>query len=94
MQRYIVRRVGEAVLALFALSIIIFLMVRLTGDPALLMLPPDAGADALVDIRHSMGLDKPLVTQYGLFIRDYAKGSFGDSLRSKTPVSELIKDRL
>ena len=94
MQRYIVRRVGEAVLALFALSIIIFLMVRLTGDPALLMLPPDAGADALVDIRHSMGLDKPLVTQYGLFLRDYAKGSFGDSLRSKTPVSELIKDRL
>ena len=94
MQRYIVRRVGEAVLALFALSVIIFLMVRLTGDPALLMLPPDAGADALVDIRHSMGLDKPLVTQYGLFIRDYAKGSFGDSLRSKTPVSELIKDRL
>ena len=94
MQRYIVRRVGEAVLALFALSIIIFLMVRRPGDPALLMLPPDAGADALVDIRHSMGLDKPLVTQYGLFIRDYAKGSFGDSLRSKTPVSELIKDRL
>jgi peptide/nickel transport system permease protein len=69
-------------------------MVRLTGDPALLMLPPDAGADALEDIRHSMGLDKPLVAQYGLFIRDYAKGSFGDSLRSKTPVSELIKDRL
>ena len=94
MQRYIIRRVGEAVLALFALSIIIFLMVRLTGDPALLMLPPDAGADALEDIRHSMGLDKPLVAQYGLFIRDYATGSFGDSLRSKTPVSDLIKDRL
>jgi len=94
MQRYIVRRVGEAILALFALSIIIFLMVRLTGDPALLMLPPDAGADALEDIRHSMGLDKPLIAQYGLFIRDYATGSFGDSLRSKTPVSDLIKDRL
>jgi peptide/nickel transport system permease protein len=41
-----------------------------------------------------MGLDKPLVVQYGLFIRDYAHGSFGDSLRSKTPVSELVKDRL
>ena len=94
MQRYIVRRVGEAILALFALSIIIFLMVRMTGDPALLMLPPDAGADALEDIQHSMGLDKPLVVQYGLFIRDYAHGSFGDSLRSKTPVSDLIKDRL
>jgi len=94
MQRYIVKRVGEAILALFALSIIIFLMVRMTGDPALLMLPPDAGADALEDIQHSMGLDKPLVVQYGLFIRDYAQGSFGDSLRSKTPVSELVKDRL
>ena len=94
MQRYIVKRVGEAILALFALSIIIFLMVRMTGAPALLMLPPDAGADALEDIQHSMGLDKPLVVQYGLFIRDYAHGSFGDSLRSKTPVSELVKDRL
>ena len=94
MQRYIIRRIGEAVLALLALSIIIFLMVRLTGDPALLMLPPDAGKEALEDLRHSMGVDKPLVVQYGLFIRDYSTGSFGDSLRSKSPVSELIKDRL
>ena len=94
MQRYIIRRVGEAVLALFVLSIIIFLMVRLTGDPALLMLPPDAGLDALEDLRHSMGVDKPLIVQYGRFIGDYATGSFGDSLRSKTPVSDLVKDRL
>jgi len=55
------------VLALFALSIIIFLMVRMTGDPALLMLPADAGAERLEEIRHSMGLDKPLVVQYGFF---------------------------
>lgn len=94
MQRYIVRRACEAALALFVLSIIIFLMVRLTGDPALLMLPPDAGIEALEDLRASMGVDKPLIVQYGLFINDYAHGSFGDSLRSKTPVSELISDRL
>ena len=94
MQRYIIRRVGEAVLALFVLSIIIFLMVRLTGDPALLMLPPDAGLDALEDLRRSMGVDKPLIVQYGRFIGDYARGSFGESLRSKTPVSDLVKDRL
>jgi len=94
MQRYIIRRACEAVLALFVLSIIIFLMVRLTGDPALLMLPPDAGIEALEDLRASMGVDKPLMVQYGLFINDYAHGSFGDSLRSKTPVSELVSDRL
>ncbi|MBC8281267.1 MAG: ABC transporter permease [Chloroflexi bacterium] len=94
MQRYIIRRAGEAVLALFVLSIIIFLMVRLTGDPALLMLPPDAGIEALEDLQRSMGTDKPLIVQYGLFINDYAHGSFGDSLRSKTPVSELVSDRL
>ena len=94
MQRYIIRRAGEAALALFVLSIIIFLMVRLTGDPALLMLPPDAGIEALEDLQRAMGADKPLVVQYGLFINDYAHGSFGDSLRSKTPVSELISDRL
>jgi ABC-type dipeptide/oligopeptide/nickel transport system permease component len=94
MQRYIIRRVGESVLALFALSIIIFLMVRMTGDPALLMLPADAGAERLEEIRHSMGLDKPLVVQYGFFVRDYATFSFGDSLRTKTPVYDEIKDRL
>ena len=94
MQRYIIRRAGEAALALFVLSIIIFLMVRLTGDPALLMLPPDAGIEALEALQPAMGTDKPLVVQYGLFINDYAHGSFGDSLRSKTPVSELISDRL
>ena len=94
MQRYIIRRAGEAALALFVLSIIIFLMVRLTGDPALLMLPPDAGIEALEDLQQAMGTDKPLIVQYGLFINDYAHGSFGDSLRSKTPVSELVSDRL
>ena len=54
MQRYIIRRAGEAALALFVLSIIIFLMVRLTGDPALLMLPPDAGIEALEDLQRAM----------------------------------------
>ena len=58
------------------------------------MLPPDAGIEALEDLRASMGVDKPLMVQYGLFINDYAHGSFGDSLRSKTPVSELVSDRL
>ncbi|NQW23019.1 MAG: ABC transporter permease [SAR202 cluster bacterium] len=94
MQRYIIRRAAEAVLALLALSIIIFMMVRLTGDPALLMLPPDAGLEALEDLRHSMGVDKPLMVQYGLFMGDFVRGSFGDSIRSKTPVSDLLKDRL
>ena len=81
-------------MALLALSIIIFMMVRLTGDPALLMLPPDAGLEALEDLRHSMGVDKPLMVQYGLFMGDFVRGSFGDSIRSKTPVSDLLKDRL
>jgi ABC-type dipeptide/oligopeptide/nickel transport system permease component len=94
MQRYIIRRVGESLLALFALSIIIFLMVRMTGDPALLMLPADAGAERLEEIRHSMGLDKPLVVQYGLFVRDYSTLSFGNSLRTQTPVYDEVKDRL
>ena len=94
MQRYIIRRAAEAVLALLALSFIIFMMVRLTGDPALLMLPPDAGVEALEDLQQSMGLDKPVLVQYGYFLRDFSRGSFGESIRSKTPVSELLKDRL
>ncbi|GIT42217.1 MAG: hypothetical protein Ct9H300mP11_01530 [Chloroflexota bacterium] len=77
MQRYIIRRVGRPTSSLRPLYYDLP-MVRLTGDPALLMLPPDAGKEALEDLRASMGVKNPFgFVQYGLFIRDYSTGSFG-----------------
>jgi peptide/nickel transport system permease protein len=93
-QRFILMRVLQAMLSLFILSIIIFLLVRLTGDPVLLLLPPDASQAAVDDLRHALGLDKNLATQYWIFASDFVQGDFGESLKGKKPVIDLVKDRM
>ena len=67
MQRYILRRLFQSVLALLALSMIIFLMSRLTGDPTMLMLPDDASREDIAQLRHALGLDQALPVQYWVF---------------------------
>ena len=68
MQRYILRRLFQSVLVLLALSMLIFLMSRLTGDPTMLMLPDDASREDIAQLRHALGLDQSLPVQYWVFI--------------------------
>jgi len=63
MQRYIVRRVGQSLIALLILSILIFAMVRLTGDPTLLMLPEDATQADMIQLQRALGLDRSIPVQ-------------------------------
>ena len=86
MQRYILRRFFQSVLALLALSLLIFLMSRLTGDPTMLMLPDDASREDIAQLRHALGLDQSLPIQYWVFIRKAAQGDFGRSIRGQMPV--------
>ena len=60
MQRYIIRRFFQSLVALLVLSMVIFLMSRMTGDPTLLMLPDDATQEDVDQLRHALGLDRPL----------------------------------
>ncbi len=94
MQRYILRRFGQAVLALFVLSVLIFTLVRLTGDPTLLLLPEDATAADIAMLRQTLGLDKPWPVQYWRFVSNALQGDFGRSIRGQIPVGGLIKERL
>ena len=94
MQRYIVRRVGQAIIALFILSILIFGMVRLTGDPTLLMLPEDATAEDMRQLQRALGLDRPVPVQYWVFITNALQGDFGRSIKGQIPVLEIIQERL
>ena len=83
MQRYILRRVFQSVLALLALSLLIFLMSRLTGDPTMLMLPDDASREDIAQLRHALGLDQSLPVQYWVFLKPgptWAIVSSGDGL--------------
>jgi peptide/nickel transport system permease protein len=94
MRRFVFRRLGYAVLSLFLLSVTIFLLVRVTGDPTVLLVEPGASKADLDALRHDLGLDRSLAVQYVTFMRDLARGDFGRSFYYRTPVLELYLSRL
>src|ERR1700761_780868 len=87
------RRVLWSILVLIGLSIVIFVIARVVpGDPARMALGPRATAEQVVDLQHKLGLDQPLVEQYGLFVVGLAHGDLGLSLLSERAVSADIHD--
>ena len=64
MKQFIIRRLGYSLISLFLLSLIIFFFVRVTGDPAVLLVEPGASKADLDAVRHQFGLDQPLPVQY------------------------------
>lgn len=94
MQRYIVVRAGQSVVALLILSLIIFALGRMSGDPVVLLLPPDATQEAEDILRRSLGLDQPWPVQYWKFISNAAQFDFGDSIKAKRPVLDLITPKV
>lgn len=94
MQGYIIRRVLYACISLVLLSVTIFCLVRITGDPAVLMAEPGAKEEDLQAIRQQFGLDQPFVLQYFTFVKGVVKGDFGKSIYYRTPVFDLYLQRL
>jgi peptide/nickel transport system permease protein len=94
MARYILRRLAYSVVSLLLLSLTIFLFVRVTGDPALLLVEPGASQADIDAVRERFGLDQPLWVQYGSFMASLAQGDFGQSFYYRTPVFELYLSRL
>src|SRR5437867_12973301 len=94
MKRFILRRLGYALLSLLLLSLTIFFFVRVTGDPAVLLVEPGASQADLDAIRQQFGLDRPLVVQYWHFMTGLLRGDFGQSFYYRMPVFELYLSRL
>jgi peptide/nickel transport system permease protein len=81
MKRYILKRIFQALICLVGVTIIIFFLTRLSGDPVLLMVAPEATKADIELMRKTLGLDRPLYEQYWTFISKAARGDFGKSLR-------------
>jgi peptide/nickel transport system permease protein len=94
MQRYILKRIAQSLLTLLVLSMIVFIMCRLTGDPVMLMLPDDASHEDVMELRRALALDRPLPVQYWLFLSHAVRGDFGRSIKGQVPVLHLIQERL
>ena len=93
MQRYILVRLLQALITLVILSLAVFLSVQLTGDPALYLLGPESTDADYEQLKKNMGLDKPLVVQYGLFLSKVVRLDFGKSHISQLPASKELFER-
>lgn len=95
MPRYLARRLGQSLLTVFMTVTTVFVLVRLApGDPASAYAGPTATTEDLARIREQFGLDKPLLTQYGVFLRDLVTGNLGTSYSFRTPALDVVLDRL
>ena len=94
MQRYFLSRLGQSILLIFGVLLLVFAMVRVTGDPATLMMSREASPEDLEAFRERMGFNDPVLVQFGRFISGAVVGDFGDSLHFKTPAMPMVLERL
>ncbi len=94
MGQYIARRLLQAVLVVFGVVTAVFFLLQLTGDPVRLMVGEGAAEADIENIRHQLGLDRPLPERYVSFLSDAARADFGQSVRQRgRPAMEIVLDR-
>ena len=94
MRRYILNRLLLGIVTIIGVSIIVFVVARLSGDAAYLYAPTNASEEVLEAIRAKFGLDKPLPVQYWVFISNAVQGDFGTSIAYGRPAMEIVLHRL
>ncbi len=93
MTAYLIRRLGSTLFAIWAIATLVFLLVRVTGDPAVLLLSEQYTTADLARVRHRLGLDQPLAVQYARFLAGVPRLDFGRSYRFDQPARELVVER-
>lgn len=94
MLRLIADRLAQTVVALLVLSIIVFAVSRLTGDPRALLISGQVSEEEYREIGDALGLNDSYFTQYRIFLTDAVRGDLGDSIRSNEPVTHILGQRL
>lgn len=90
----VLNRLWQGALMLFALALLVFMLARITGSPAALLLPSDATAQDVAELETRLGLRDPLPVQFAKFIGSAGVGDLGTSLRTKRPVISMFLERL
>ena len=90
----ITRKLVNALIVLLGVSVVVFLLMYLTGDPVALLLPMDADPEDAELLREALGYNDPIWEQYGRFVGNAVQGDFGESLHHKQPALTLILERM
>ena len=93
MQRYIAGRVLQAIGSIVVVSMVVFTLVRLSGDPIEIMMPAEASKEDIALMRASLGFDRPWPEQYWIFLSRAVRGDFGKSVRFNRPALDVVVER-
>jgi len=91
---FILRRLAQAMLTIWTVATLVFLLLHVAGDPAQILAPPDMSQVQVQELRRELGLDRPLPVQYALFLANLARGDMGISYYSGRPALRLVLERM
>lgn len=94
MGKYIIRNLIQLILVCYGVASLVFVLVFISGDPVMLMVPMTATPEEIQKLRIAMGLDKPLWIQYLMYMSRLIKGDFGNSIRVELPAIKLFLERV
>ena len=87
---FLATRLARALVAVWLVSTVVFVVMRLSGDPVPLLLPPDAPRSEYARVARELGTDRPLPVQYGVFLGNALRGDFGRSIHFREPASRVV----
>ena len=94
MSRFILGKTLRALITLLIAVSMVFIFIRFSGDPAAALAPPDADQAVIDEYREKLGLDQPLIVQYGKYLAALAQGEFGFSVHTGRPVLHVVAERI
>ena len=94
MLNYAVQRLIQAIVAIFGVLTIVFVVMHLSGDPTLLLVPQDASAEMIAELRHQLGFDRPIHIQYLDYLYGLTQLDFGISVVQRVPALDIVASRL
>ena len=94
MREYLVSKLLHTAVVAFCVLTLVFVVLHITGDPVLMLLPPDPSTEEVEALTRALGLDQPLYVQYWRFFVKVASGDFGNSLQHQQPAMALVMERL
>jgi len=94
MGRYLLKRLWHGVIVIFGVTVLVFVVTRLIGDPVKVMLPLEATLEQRAAFEKQLGLDRPIPVQFIDFVEDVAHLDFGDSLWQHRPAMEIVFEKV
>jgi peptide/nickel transport system permease protein len=91
---FLIQKLGHTAIVVFCVLTLVFVVLHMTGDPVMMLLPPNASREEIDALSRTLGLDQPLIVQYGRFLARIARGDFGTSLQHQQPAMGLVAERL